>query len=709
MSTETLKLQQAKKLLEQKRYREAIAVIDSFLPGESLLEQAEVCLLRTEAMLALGDYSSHFVDKALNILKPTDNLKAFALAKYFKARIQVIAGELVDAQENLTEAYVYYKRQDDLRGMGRIANEQALISASQSDFISFRRYAEMSLDCYRRNGNSEQVGMVLSNVAISEALRGCFNSAQSYLTEIQNAFLQHLNVSYKYNFYHFGAILFSQRNLNGHALKMLEMAEALPKELTRERCRHYEISGYVHMLCGDYAKAKKLLLQGIELANTMVEPVKALYSQIYRLLGDLHVLTDEWKTAEKYADDALKIAVEINERLEIAACYRIIAQVAQHHGDENKARENFKEAIDLFNKIDARYELAVTRYLAAASKLYSEGERNAMLYLAREYFVSEDVHHYAEKVDKELKKVPFHIPKVAHSGNGCPKIVAVSPKMKKIVALAEHVANSEMTVLLTGATGTGKDLLARYIHHCNGRTGEFVSVNSAAIPHEMIESELFGYKKGAFTGAADERPGLFEQAEGGTFYLNEIADATLSFQAKLLEVLETRQVRRLGENKMRPVSFRLIAATNHDLVERIRENKFRADLYHRLKQIPIHLPSLSERLEDIAPMVEQFLKSLGCTGSTAEIGGLLAKCPWPGNVRELQLEVSHLWLMSGGNLEKMAELMFSTDDESERKQLMSALDATGWNRRETARQLNISEATVRYRMKKFGILEPVLS
>ncbi len=708
MSTETLTIHKVRELLKQRRYSQAIQAIDSIVPSGNI-EQAEVCLLRTEAMLALGDYNHNFVDQELETLKPTGNISLFALAKYFKARIQLIAGQLVDAQENLTEAYVYYKRLDDLRGMGRIANEQALISGNQSDFISFRRYAELSLNCYRRNGNIEQVGMVLSNVAISEILRGCFSSAQGHLTEIKNDFLKHLNVGFKYNFYHFGAMLFSQRNLKDCALEMLELAEALPKELKRERCRHYEISSYVYMLQGDYAKAKKFLLDGIELANTMVEPVKALYSQIYRLLGDLHVLTQEWKTAEKYAHDALKVAVEINERLEIAACYRILAQVHNHNGNSDEARDFYKKSIDLFNMIDARYELAVTRYLAATSKLYSDGERNAMLHLAREYFVSEDVHHYTEKVDIELKKAPVHIPKLASNGNGCPKIIAVSAKMKNIVDMAEQVAQSEMTILLTGATGTGKDLLAKYIHYHSERTGEFVSVNSAAIPHEMIESELFGYKKGAFTGATEDRIGLLEQADGGTFYLNEIADATLEFQAKLLEVIENRQVRRLGENKLRPVSFRLIAATNHDLLERIRENKFRADLYHRLKQIHLHLPSLNERSDDIGPLVELFLKSSGGNGACSRIAGLLAKCQWPGNVRELQQEVNHLLLMSGGNLEKMALQMSSNDDDSDREQLMIALEPTGWNRRETARQLNIGEAAIRYRIKKFGLLEPVLS
>ncbi len=665
-------------------------------------------MLRTEAMLALGLYESSFVDKALEILRTTGSLKELSLAKYFKGRIQFALGELLDAQESLIETYAYTKRLGDSPGIARTTNLLSGIAYQRADYELFQRYSQIALKAYEEIGDNKYPVIVNFNLALCDIRQGRLKSAKQRLFSLK-CHVESLKDSHKYNFFHLNALVSCLLNEFKNSEEFLRLVQELPEDLIRERCRHYEISGYVYMLQGDYAKAKKLLLQGIELANTMVEPVKALYSQIYRLLGDVHILTKEWKTAEKYANDALKVAVEINERLEIAACYRILAQVHNHSKDSDAAREYYKKSIDLFNLIDARYELAVTRYLAASSGLYNDGERQALLYLAREYFVSEDVNHYVEKVDKELQKLSTPVHKVVPSANGAPVIVAASPKMKKIVALAEQVAASEMTVLLTGATGTGKDLLARHIHHYSGRTGEFVSINSAAIPHDMIESELFGYKRGAFTGAVEDRPGLFEQAENGTFYLNEIADATLAFQAKLLVVLETRQIRRLGENKMRPVSFRLIAATNHDLLERIRENKFRADLYHRLKQIPLHLPSLSERPEDIELLTGHFLKSLGCIESTAEIGKALAECSWPGNVRELEAEIRQLWLVAKGSIAKMSELLSSNGDESERDRLVEALNATDWNRRETARKLNMNEATVRYRIKKFGILEPELN
>ena len=158
--------------------------------------------------------------------------------------------------------------------------------------------------------------------------------------------------------------------------------------------------------------------------------------------------------------------------------------------------------------------------------------------------------------------------------------------------MARNIAPSDMAVLLTGPSGVGKDLLAKYIHHYSGRTGRFILVNTPAIPDDMVESELFGHKRGAFTGADADKTGLIEEAEGGTLYLNEIGDASPKLQAKLLDVLESKKFRRLGETKARRVDFRIIAATNHNLEELIRQQRFRADLFHRLNQANLDLPAL---------------------------------------------------------------------------------------------------------------------
>ncbi|MEW5925096.1 MAG: sigma 54-interacting transcriptional regulator, partial [Candidatus Zixiibacteriota bacterium] len=359
--------------------------------------------------------------------------------------------------------------------------------------------------------------------------------------------------------------------------------------------------------------------------------------------------------------------------------------------------------------IKSRYELAVTRYLAAKSGIYDDGERSAMLYLAREYFQSEDVHKFVEKIDRELNARPKVEIRNKKTDNDAPVFIAASPKMKKIVELAENVAQSDLNILLTGPTGAGKDQLAKYIHYCSGRKGEFVTVNSAAIPDSMVESELFGYRKGAFTGAEWDNPGLMVEADGGTFYLNEIADAANQLQAKLLEVIENKTIRPLGGGAKKKINIRIIAATNHNLTKRIAENKFRLDLFHRLNVVPIDLPPLSERLEDIPVLVKHFLDhhhiDININGDSKRFDDFcrfLSMQIWTGNVRELRSRLDHLCITSGYNFERMLNII-ALGNFGDKDKLQAVLDMAGGSRRKAASILGITEGGVRYRMKKYGI------
>jgi transcriptional regulator with PAS, ATPase and Fis domain len=298
-------------------------------------------------------------------------------------------------------------------------------------------------------------------------------------------------------------------------------------------------------------------------------------------------------------------------------------------------------------------------------------------------------------------------------------MIAVDREMKRIVAYAESIAESNVNILLTGETGTGKDLLARHIHRKSGREGDFISLNAAAIPNEMIESELFGYRRGAFTSAYDEKPGLLEAAEKGTLYLNEIADATPEFQVKLLEVLEIPSVRRLGENKSRPVSFRLIAACNTDLWQRVESGRFRSDLYYRLQRVPIELPPLRDRVDDIAPLTLQFLLEEGFNPddlADSRLAPLIRELEsdwWPGNVRELKSVMSRLATLAPGRT--IDEFLAALDKRgyailrgrrhlTQREELVNALRRNRGNRTKAAKELGIPESTLRYQLKKFNIV-----
>ncbi|MBX2987230.1 MAG: sigma-54-dependent Fis family transcriptional regulator [Bdellovibrionaceae bacterium] len=243
-------------------------------------------------------------------------------------------------------------------------------------------------------------------------------------------------------------------------------------------------------------------------------------------------------------------------------------------------------------------------------------------------------------------------------------IVGRSAKIKQAFELARRVAGSSASVLITGETGTGKEVIARAIHRfCENRKGPFVAINCSAIPENLLEGELFGYVKGAFTGAAGNKAGLFEEAEGGTLFLDEIGDLPLSLQAKLLRVLQERQIKRLGENKFRDIDVRILSATHKNLPREVAEGRFREDLYFRLNVIPIHIPSLRERSEDILPLADAMLKKFmqlhGTPAKTfsKETLEFFLSHSWPGNVRELENTVERAVLLCEGDVIQMSHLL----------------------------------------------------
>ncbi|MGQ9778087.1 MAG: sigma-54-dependent transcriptional regulator [Thermodesulfobacteriota bacterium] len=307
--------------------------------------------------------------------------------------------------------------------------------------------------------------------------------------------------------------------------------------------------------------------------------------------------------------------------------------------------------------------------------------------------------------------------------------------MKQVQHLVKLAASSMAPVLITGETGTGKNVVARVIHyHSLARRPTFISINCAALPENLIEAELFGYEKGAFTGAVSSRKGVFEMAEGGTLFLDEIGSMPWSLQSKLLSALEDKQIKRLGGESLRQVNVRIIAATNTDLEKSIKEKNFREDLYYRLNIIRIHLPPLRERREDIPSLCHHFLRLIA-GGRTFEIPeaemAKLMDYPWPGNVRELKNILERAVLLQKGPILRPAQLLKATTDfpvvqderfmgflpqallevekslvpleEVERNYILHALDRLGGNYTRTAKALGISLSTLKRKMKKYGV------
>ena len=306
-------------------------------------------------------------------------------------------------------------------------------------------------------------------------------------------------------------------------------------------------------------------------------------------------------------------------------------------------------------------------------------------------------------------------------------IVARSPKMLEVVDLAQRVAKVDATLLITGESGVGKERIARLVHDESTRAvGPFIAVNCGAITETLLESELFGHKRGAFTGATSDRPGLFEAASRGTLLLDEVGEVSAGMQVKLLRVLQEKEIRRVGENKSRPVDARVIAATNRDLAHGVAEDTFRQDLYYRLKVVELHVPPLRDRRDDILPLARLMFadaairmdrKISALSPSTAD---QLLRYDWPGNVRELENAMERAVALARGNRVELEDLpeeirqafpkpvlageTVQQLSEIEKEYILAVLALNDGNQTRTAKQLGIGAATLYRKLKKYGTI-----
>ena len=296
-------------------------------------------------------------------------------------------------------------------------------------------------------------------------------------------------------------------------------------------------------------------------------------------------------------------------------------------------------------------------------------------------------------------------------------IVGSSPAMQKVFRMIRQAAPTDATVLIQGPSGTGKELVARAIHNLSRRSkGPFVAVEFAAISPNLLESEMFGHEKGAFTGAVSRRIGRFEAANHGTIFLDEISEMPLELQVKLLRVLQEREFQRVGSNETVKADIRIVAATNRDLAAYVREGKFREDLYYRLNVIDLHLPALKERSGDVPLLVNRYLKEFGGRSVSPDAMRILESYAWPGNVRELRNAVEKMCVLSQAGdigvddipdeMKRDTAKMLSTSgtlEETEKAKILAVLEEVGGNRTKAAERLGISRRTIYRKLEEYGL------
>jgi two-component system, NtrC family, response regulator HydG len=375
-----------------------------------------------------------------------------------------------------------------------------------------------------------------------------------------------------------------------------------------------------------------------------------------------------------------------------AAC-RMFARSREEWGEERADDLCFFEPNRLKECLDVSLQRVTKTLKAAESKL--RGRQRALVRVVRD-------------VDEPLG------------------IVAKSPGMHRLVDLARRVARVDSTVLITGESGSGKERIARLVHEESTRAGgPFIAVNCGAIAETLLESELFGHARGAFTGATQDRLGLFEAASTGTLLLDEVGEVSPGMQVKLLRVLQEREIRRVGENKSRRVDVRVVAATNRDLAHGVAGGAFRQDLYYRLKVVELHVPALRERRDDLLPLARILLADASVrmkrdvTALTPEAADQLLRYPWPGNVRELENTMERAVALARGKRVELEDLppeircslpvaevsgMVRPLDDVEREYIIAALELNNGNQTRTAEQLSIGSATLYRKLKRYGLI-----
>ena len=774
------KLAAVESLLQGGNFKQALAeirdlenqkVIDDFST-----EAGELSYFGALALDKLGRLNEAMskAQKAFEILRNTKENKRVGEVQHIMGIIYAHLGDLKNAELQFIDTASTYRRIDDQKGIIETYNELARICFIKSDFNRAIDYINDALNYCERIKDGRMKARLTGNLGTIYMTKDEWQLAKRNLLtslELNRSHKDHINICRCLLSLSYVSILLREfEEAEGYLKKAYQII--YENSFVREFAIYHEYSGELGFLRNDFEEAEKHYSEALQIGEK-IAPKSAIISQAARLLAELQVGCGDFDKALVSCERSLEVSESLGERLEEAVVYRIFGQIYGQKDRKTEARENFTRAIRNLREIGVKFELAKTYLEAGSAEYFDFWERmkflgnaedlaseldspyylakthlafalllfrnkeyeNALKFLnkAKNIFEQTDEKTDLKKISELEKQIHALLPTIERSKESSPKlsfkdIVTKNAQMLETLDSVQRVKNTNITILLEGETGTGKDLLAKTLHFTSiRRNKKFVVVNCAALPEGLFESELFGYKKGAFTGASSNKKGLLDEAAGGTIYLDEIAEVPLRIQVKLLRAMEEKEIVRLGEVKPRKVDFRVIAATNKNLEELVEEGRFRSDLYYRLSGIRFRLSPLRERREDIPLLVEHFIKKHAPNGAVhscildPKIIKLFLGYAWPGNVRELENDIRSLLAFVRDEGKISLELLVDNLDkfnngkssnhtsllsqlaEYEKEQIKKALAKNNWVKTKAARFLNIDEALLRYKIKKYNI------
>ncbi len=640
-------------------------------------------------------------------------------------------GELREAEKVYRDAESVFRRNDCTDGQSRALNMWAGLLFRQNDYKNALTVLMDSIELAKRNNDRKKLAYMMGNIGRIYTFIGDFEQAKKHLQiniDISTELKQVVELSRAY---------LSLGYIQIQEADYITAEETLDKayknicqcKSKRDEVIYHTYLGELKYRSGHLREAHQILEKGLSLAEC-ISPDTTLVGRMLRHLAECCVLQQDYNSARRFIARSLTMMEVIGEKVELGALWKLRAIIDEVDGELSKSREHFVKAIDLLDQSRVRFEKVYALVAAGASKSFDQRQRLTYLFRAGEFYRGNNIPRRLDGIERLLDRIApsaINEPTNTDRKNGRKlkrEYLTQNEEIKRFLSQLPLIATSDLPLLLTGETGVGKDHLASCFHDLARPDKPFVAVNCASIPETLLESELFGYHRGAFTGADHDKRGLFVAANGGVLFLDEIGDMSLFLQAKLLGVLESRQVTPVGSTKPIELDIKLVVATNRNLEEMVEAGTFRRDLYYRISGISFRIPALRERKEDIPVLVQHFLAKCGLIADgdsvPSELVHQFVSYDWPGNTRELQNQVKRLELMSQlvkeGDLVEIGRSIFSsvaptTRKESlferveqfERKIITEALLAADGNKSEAARILGIHEATVRSKLKRFAI------
>jgi DNA-binding NtrC family response regulator/tetratricopeptide (TPR) repeat protein len=639
--------------------------------------------------------------------------------------------EWKEAEKCFRDAESIFRRKDCPEGQSRALNLLAGLFFRRGDYKSSLAPLMEAIDLVRKLNDRKKLAYMMGNLGRVFTFSGDFKEAKRYLEF-------NIDLSTKLSDWKevtraqiaLGYVYIQQAEF-GKAEQSLDdtyrQSVAVDNPRNQAFCLCY--LGELFYRTGRFREAAETLERALALTKELT-PNTTLAGRVMRHLAELQIRLENYSAAQRFVAKAMAVMRKVSNKIENGALWKIKAIVAEANGQEAEGRESFVKAIDILRETGVQFEEAEALIAAGTSNLFTERQRLTYLFRAEEFYRRSGLSVKLQQIERIINSIDY--PPVVRAGTASSQVASPPdgtgfltgcPTIKRFKAQLPIIGRSDLPLLLTGETGVGKDHMARYYYSLVRPDSPFMVVNCASLPETLLESELFGYRRGAFTGADTDKQGLFVAANGGILYLDEIGDMPLSLQAKLLGVLETRCLIPLGSTEEILLDIKLVVATNKDLEEMVERGAFRRDLYYRLSGLTFHIPPLRNRKEDIPVLLRHFMEQSHLLDNNdpipTELTHQFVEYDWPGNTRELRNMVKRLEvmaeLMAEGDLVELSRSIFSTKmlqdrrslfdrvEQFERKMIVEALLMARGNKSKAARILGIHEATIRTKMKRYHI------